>query len=277
MFQQVRRDEAMNGEPRTGRVACILFVAMSLALLSGCPKTQGTPPPLSPAAQAPAPPEPIAPTPTLASPPPMQPALPAPPQVSFPAPSPMPDPAIAPPAQVSAPAPPPRPVEPFLAPQPPPQAAAETLLDPALPPDAEMIQARLAELGLYKGAIDGKWGSRSRAALKSFKTKNGLPDPEAWDRETQAALFRGGEPGRPMAVGTRVKEVSAGFTVLDPTVDRDAELIQARLAELGLYKGAIDGKWGARSRAALQSFRQKNGLGASYSWDKETQDRLFGK
>jgi peptidoglycan hydrolase-like protein with peptidoglycan-binding domain len=53
-----------------------------------------------------------------------------------------------------------------------------------------MIQTRLAELGLYKGAIDGKWGRGSRAALKAFKEKNALGDPETWDRETQILLFR---------------------------------------------------------------------------------------
>jgi peptidoglycan hydrolase-like protein with peptidoglycan-binding domain len=201
----------------------------------------------------------------------IQPSLPAAPQITFPTPS-LPDPAMAPPAQVSPP-PAPRLMEGSPALQPP-QASpvAETLLDPALPHDAELIQGRLAELGLYRGAIDGKWGARSRAALKTFKARSGLPDTETWDPGTQAVLFKGVDPGRPMTVGTAVSEVS---NLLDPTVARDAERIQARLAELGLYKGAIDGKWGARSRAALKSFKQKSGLGDSDAWDKETQIRLF--
>jgi peptidoglycan hydrolase-like protein with peptidoglycan-binding domain len=249
-----------------------VLVAIALAMLSGCPKTGGTPSPPPPAAQAPAAPEPIAASPTLSTPT-IQTSLPAAPQVTFPTPS-LPDPAMAPPAQVSAPSPAPMRVEPLPALQPPPQAApvAETLLDPALPHDAELIQGRLAELGLYRGAVDGKWGARSRAALKTFKARSGLPDTETWDRGTQAVLFRGVDPGRPMAVGTAVSEVS---NLLDPTVARDAERIQSRLAELGLYKGAIDGKWGARSRAALKSFKQKSGLGDSDAWDKETQIRLF--
>lgn len=68
------------------------------------------------------------------------------------------------------------------------------MLDPASSPDAQMIQTRLAKLGLYKGAIDGKWGRMSRAALKSFKEKYSLGNPEDWDRETQIRLFR--ETGR---------------------------------------------------------------------------------
>jgi peptidoglycan hydrolase-like protein with peptidoglycan-binding domain len=261
----------MDGEPRTGRFLCIVFGAISLVLLSGCPKTGETPLPHSPAAQAPAPPDPIAPGPTLSAPT-IQPSLPPAPQVTYPSLPAVPERVMAPPAQVSAPPPPSMPVQ--AAPPAPPQAgpAAEKLLDPALPHDAELIQAQLAERGLYKGAVDGKWGARSRAALKTFKATNGLPDTETWDPETQAALFKAGGTVGPMAVGATVTEVS---TLLDPTVPRDAERIQARLAELGLYRGPIDGKWGSRSRAALQSFRQKNGLGVSSAWDKETQIRLF--
>jgi peptidoglycan hydrolase-like protein with peptidoglycan-binding domain len=81
------------------------------------------------------------------------------------------------------------------APPPPPAAqhrilSSEILLDPGVARDAQMIQSRLAEAGLYRGAIDGKWGKMSRAALKSFKEKNGLSDPERWDKETQVLLFR---------------------------------------------------------------------------------------
>jgi len=71
-----------------------------------------------------------------------------------------------------------------------PVASGETLLDPAVPRDAKMIQTRLAELGFYKAKIDGIWGRMSRAALKSFKEKNALGDPERWDKETQVLLFR---------------------------------------------------------------------------------------
>jgi peptidoglycan hydrolase-like protein with peptidoglycan-binding domain len=66
-----------------------------------------------------------------------------------------------------------------------------TLLDPAVPRDAKLIQGRLAGLGLYRGAIDGVWGRSSRAALRAFKERHSLGDPEAWDRDTQILLFRG--------------------------------------------------------------------------------------
>lgn len=57
------------------------------------------------------------------------------------------------------------------------------------------IQRILAELGLYKGAIDGDIGPLSRAALKAFHRSRGLPETEAADAATQAALRKGTAAG----------------------------------------------------------------------------------
>ena len=72
-----------------------------------------------------------------------------------------------------------------------PIASGLVLLNFAVSKDAKIIQSRLAELGLYQGAIDGIWGKLSRAALKSFKEQNSLENPGKWDKETQMLLFRG--------------------------------------------------------------------------------------
>ena len=72
-----------------------------------------------------------------------------------------------------------------------PTASGETLVNRAVPRDAEMIQSRLADLGtLYKAAIDGIWGKGSRAALKAFEQKNSLGISDKWNKETPVALFR---------------------------------------------------------------------------------------
>jgi hypothetical protein len=49
----------------------------------------------------------------------------------------------------------------------------------------------LAEVGFYSGPVDGIWGRDSRAALRAFKEKSGLKNPEQWDKETQVHLFKG--------------------------------------------------------------------------------------
>lgn len=57
--------------------------------------------------------------------------------------------------------------------------------------NVSLIQKRLAELGYYTSKIDGIWGKGSKAALKSFKVRNGLGYSKVWDIETQRKLFPG--------------------------------------------------------------------------------------
>ncbi len=158
-----------------------------------------------------------------------------------------------------------------------PIASGTTLLNPALPKDAEMIQTRLVELGLYKGAIDGIWGKGSRAGLKAFKEQNSLKDPDKWDKETQILLF-GGSAQAAQASGEPDEEsIASGEVLLNPDNAKEARIIQKRLAELGLYKGPIDGIWGKGSRAGLKAFKEKSSLGTPDKWDKEAQKALFQK
>jgi hypothetical protein len=70
-------------------------------------------------------------------------------------------------------------------PMPTPRAA---MRDPSSRVDALWIQTRLRDLGYYSGSINGVWGSASRRALLDFKTMNGLPDGDRWDRETEQAV-----------------------------------------------------------------------------------------
>ena len=69
--------------------------------------------------------------------------------------------------------------------------SAAVFLDPRKRPDAQKIQARLKELGYYKGRIDGLFGKGSRKALKKFKKDHQLGDNYFWNLETQKALFKG--------------------------------------------------------------------------------------
>jgi peptidoglycan hydrolase-like protein with peptidoglycan-binding domain len=76
-------------------------------------------------------------------------------------------------------------------------ASIETVYPP--PPAADMnplnrtegqrIQQRLAELGYYVGRGDVEWDAASRAALRRFKTANGLGKTEEWNAPAEAVLF----------------------------------------------------------------------------------------
>ena len=62
-------------------------------------------------------------------------------------------------------------------------------LDLATAADATRVQRRLHELGYLVGTADGKWGPRSRAALRGFRVDRNLGRDGKWDITTERVLF----------------------------------------------------------------------------------------
>src|SRR5262249_2091552 len=62
---------------------------------------------------------------------------------------------------------------------------------------------------------------------------------------------------------------------LDLREVEDAKRVQQRLIDLGFLFDVPDGRWGPRSRQALQEFNAANGIGDSDGWDEATQERLL--
>jgi hypothetical protein len=67
-------------------------------------------------------------------------------------------------------------------------ASSGTERDPQNHPDAIWIQAKLGDLGYFSGSRNGVWGGASRSALRDFKSMNGLPENDRWDKETEQRL-----------------------------------------------------------------------------------------
>jgi Protein of unknown function (DUF4236)/Putative peptidoglycan binding domain len=63
--------------------------------------------------------------------------------------------------------------------------------------------------------------------------------------------------------------------LIDLTKANEVIRVQQRLIELGYLDGAADGKWGPRSRSALQDFRTAMAIGNGSTWDEQTQQQLF--
>jgi hypothetical protein len=63
------------------------------------------------------------------------------------------------------------------------------LINFAKPNEARRVQQRLIELGYLDGAADGKWGPRSRRALRDFRIAMAIGDGDTWDEGTQQQLF----------------------------------------------------------------------------------------
>ena len=62
---------------------------------------------------------------------------------------------------------------------------------------------------------------------------------------------------------------------LDLREVEDAKRVQQRLIDLEFLFGVADGRWGPRSRQALQEFKAANGIGDTDTWDEATQERLL--
>jgi hypothetical protein len=109
-------------------------------------------------------------------------------------------------------------------------------------------QKRLAELGYAVGAVDGRFGSRTRAAVMAFQAENGLVSDGRIDALTRAALGR--DNAKPMPVGERAKVTgddlakAGSETVVSARVMQDAgKVLLSTSAVAGVEQqlGLLDG------------------------------------
>jgi peptidoglycan hydrolase-like protein with peptidoglycan-binding domain len=166
-----------------------------------------------------------------------------------------------------------------------PTGSAEALSDLSRLEVAVEVQLRLKDRGfLISSIIDGVWGPRSRIALRDFKAANGFPRTDEWDILSQTALFddmsaTAAQWYAPPDPATETEGLYHPFapvmgTTLHPLNPSDANLIQARLSDLGYYRYQPEGIWGLVSRSALRDFKAANGLAADDVWDASVEASL---
>ena len=102
------------------------------------------------------------------------------------------------------------------------------------------IQGALIDLGYDPGDHDGAPGSRTRDALRQFEAEHGFRRRGRLDERSLRRLRNALESGRP--------------------ADSVVREIQTRLRRLGHSVGAIDGRAGPRTAAAVEAFQRARGL-----------------
>lgn len=107
------------------------------------------------------------------------------------------------------------------------------------------VQARLKTLGYYKSSVDGKWGSGTLSAVKSFQSANGLKAD--------------GIVGSGTASKLKVKLPISGGISYGKT-DFNVGAVQARLKTYGYYTGTVDGVWGNGTLTAVLKYQSDRGL-----------------
>lgn len=107
-------------------------------------------------------------------------------------------------------------------------AAAETvdLYDGKVHPQIESVQKKLDEIGYPEvGAVDGKWGNKTRAVILAFRADKGLPLVPTIDDQLMAAL---------MVAGPRyVSPVRANATVADLRAEGAEDVHAADVSQIG--------------------------------------------
>jgi peptidoglycan hydrolase-like protein with peptidoglycan-binding domain len=134
----------------------------------------------------------------------------------------------------------------------------------AVNPQIAGLQIALRERGLYRGAVDGVQGPRTRRAVLTFQRKRGLAVDGLAGPQTRAAL---GRLGRPL-FGTRV--IRRGMTGYDVAV------LQFLLARHGVPAGSLDGRFGAGTLRAVRRFQRKARLTPDGVVGRRTARRLCG-
>lgn len=134
----------------------------------------------------------------------------------------------------------------------------------AFNPQIAGLQIALRERGIYRGAIDGVQGPRTKTAIRTFQRRRGLAVDGLAGQRTRRAL---GRLGRPL-FGTR--------TLRRGAVGYDVSVLQFLLRRQGYRPGRLDGRFGARTARALHGFQRRNRISADGVLGPLTAKRLCG-
>ena len=144
-------------------------------------------------------------------------------------------------------------------------------------PAVRDLQAMLALMGYYSGAVDGAYEELTAEAVRQFQadaglTVDGIVGPLTWQRllptPNSLAEPQVSEPGSSAPPASEVTEPSDGIadtagnlpTLMLEDSGNEVSRLQQRLAELNLYSGPMDGEFGPQTQQAVEQFQQQAGL-----------------
>jgi peptidoglycan hydrolase-like protein with peptidoglycan-binding domain len=151
--------------------------------------------------------------------------------------------------------------------------AADGVLAPGASGDkVRELQARLAQLFWYDGAVTGTYDDATAAAVSGFQAKRGLPasgtaDQPTWD--TLVAMTRQPTPEELNNVLTAGPALYAAGASGDAVRD-----IQVRLRQLAWYSGVISGTYDSQTVTGVKGFQGKRGFPVTGQVDQRTLDKL---
>lgn len=113
-----------------------------------------------------------------------------------------------------------------------------------------------------KDKVEGAW-DKTKAKTGEVWDKTKAKTEETWDKTKSKTKEMTG----------KVKDRMSGTT--ESASGDEIRAAQQALQDKGFNPGAIDGRMGSQTKAALKEFQQKNNLTVTGSLDAETRDRLL--
>ena len=125
----------------------------------------------------------------------------------------------------------------------------------------KFLQQKLQILEVFSGQVDGIFGPKTEAAVKTFQKNMGLSADGIVGKETQdnfEGVMRSPNPGPTLRLGAKGDEVKS---------------LQETLKRVGYDPGPIDGIFGPKTEAAVKAVQQKNkmvvdGIVGTWTWRK---------
>lgn len=155
------------------------------------------------------------------------------------------------------------------------QSAADTQKDTAL---VAAIQRALTDVGLYRGAIDGKFGAQTRTAIAAYErrqklTVTGDPSPAILARIHQERAVT----PQPAAAPEPAKTAPAAKAEPDPAAVAAARYrrVQTALNNIGYGPLTVDGQSEGETEDAIRRFELDNGLPLTGTADDAVIARLI--
>jgi N-acetylmuramoyl-L-alanine amidase len=139
--------------------------------------------------------------------------------------------------------------------------------------EVQEIQGVLALMGLYGGPIDGRFDTRTAAAVVRFQQMAGLQTDGVVGSATWVKLLPPAPGEAPVAVVVPAAVAPPRAAAPAPVAEGDPVLrhgaigpavsrLQRRLQQLGFYKGPIDGGFGDETEDAVKAAQRNAGLDA---------------
>ncbi len=155
--------------------------------------------------------------------------------------------------------------------------------DTTIAGDSELarIQAVLADLDLYDGAVDGLSGPHTSAAIKRYQEILGLPQTGMVDDGLRRSL--GNISGMKTAAAPPLPRPAPGYygdagsddSIATGSIENEPlKAMQQALVRFGFHELTVDGVMGSQTAEAIATFQRIEGLPETGQPDNETVARM---